>query len=134
MTDVGVKMLLTTGRTLAQGRAMELGKLSKEYQDAVAVCEVGSTVLDVLGVADGDHVRVESLLGSIIVRVKLDHQAGPGVAFMPCGPYANAIMGSDTEESGMPDFKGVQCTVFAAKSERILTPAQLLGRITEGDV
>jgi formylmethanofuran dehydrogenase subunit D len=133
MTDVGVKILVTTGRTLAQGRAMELGKLSKEYQDAVAVCEVSSTVLEVLGIADGDSVRVESPLASVVVRAKLNRRAEPSVAFMPCGPYANMLTGSYTEESGMPEFKGIQCTIFAASSERILTPAQLLGRITEGD-
>lgn len=112
---------------------MELGKLNRAYQDAVALCEVDSLTLEVLGLADGDHVRVESLLGSVVVRVKMNRRAEPGIAFMPCGPYANAVVGSDTEETGMPDYKGIQCSLFPAKGEPILTPSELIERVISGD-
>lgn len=111
---------------------MELGKLTREYQEAVAVCHVDSVTLEVLGLQDGEHVRVESLLGSIVVRVKLNRRAEPGIAFMPCGPYANAVLGSDTEETGMPDYKGIQCSLFPAKDEPILSPAELMERAMTG--
>jgi formylmethanofuran dehydrogenase subunit D len=38
MNSGSVKVLLTSGRTLSQGRAMEKGKITSDYEDAVAVC------------------------------------------------------------------------------------------------
>jgi formylmethanofuran dehydrogenase subunit D len=113
---------------------MELGKLAREYQQAVAVCEVDSVTLDVLGLKDGENVRVESLRGSVVVRIKLSRRMEPGVAFIPCGPYANAVLGSDTEETGMPDYKGVTCRLFPAIQDRILSPAELVARAMSGEI
>ena len=132
MSRVGVETLVTSGRTLKQGRAMELGKLGPEYLKEVAICEMDKVTLGALGIEEGDPVRVETLHGSVVVTSKIDRRAEPGVVFIPCGPYANAITGSDTEESGMPDFKGVSAQIFAAKGESVLDVKQLLKQIVEG--
>ncbi len=132
MSAVGVNVLLTSGRTLKQGRGMEIGKLTKDYFDAVAICEMDSSTLDVLGIEDGDPVKVETDVGSVIVFGKLDRRAEPGIAFMPCGPYVNAISDSDTLETGMPMFKAIQAKVFPAKGETVLSVEDLLKKILEG--
>lgn len=126
MNKVGVSALLTSGRTLKQGRAMELGKMSKDYFDEVAVCEMDSTSLNVLEITEGDPVLIESAFGKVIVRSRLDKLAEPGVVFIPCGPYANMVTGSNTEESGMPNFKNIPVAVYSAKGEKVLTVEQLL--------
>ena len=126
MSKVGVKVLLTSGRTLVQGRAMEKGKLSDEYIDAVALCELGQVSLNVLGINDGDLILVETIHGSVVVRSKLTRSADPGIAFMPVGPYFNSVMGSETHESGMPRFKSINAQIFGAKDEEILSLTQLL--------
>ena len=126
MGSVGVDVTLVSGRTLKQGRGMEIGKLSKEYFDAVAICEVDSTTIEVLGLEEGDSVKVETDFGSVIVMCTLDRRAEPGVAFMPCGPYANLIIASDTLESGMPGFKTVPAKLFPAKGEPVLSVEELL--------
>ena len=132
MSRVGVEALVTSGRTLKQGRAMELGKLGPEYLKEVAICEMDKVTLGVLGIEEGDPVCVEILHGSVVVTSKIDRRAEPGVVFIPCGPYANAITGSDTEQSGMPDFKGVSAKIFAAKGETVLGVEELLKQIVEG--
>ncbi|MHA2236038.1 MAG: molybdopterin dinucleotide binding domain-containing protein [Candidatus Thorarchaeota archaeon] len=131
MSTVGVKAILTSGRTLKQGRAMEIGKLSVEYFEEVSVCEMDKLTFDVLGIEAGDPVRVETIHGSVIVKSRLDRRAEPGVVFIPCGPYANAITGSDTEGTGMPDYKSIGAQIFAAKGERILSVKEILTKMVE---
>ena len=133
MNDDGVQVYLTTGRTLRQGSSMESGKLTREYQDAVAVCEMDETSLDALGVVDSGLVRLESEYGSVVVKAKLNRRASAGIVFVPCGPYANVVLGPDTGESGMPEFKGLLCRVFAAQGEQILSPSELLLQMASGD-
>ena len=87
MSAVGVKAVVTSGRTLKQGRGMELGKLSNDYFEEVSVCEMDKVTFDALGIEAGDSVRVETIYGSVIVKSRLDRRAEPGVAFIPCGPY-----------------------------------------------
>ncbi|MFW9788549.1 MAG: molybdopterin dinucleotide binding domain-containing protein [Candidatus Thorarchaeota archaeon] len=132
MSHVGVKTLLTSGRTLKQGRAMEMGKLGPEYLKEVAFCEMDKATLEALGLEEGQPVRVETIHGSVVVSSKLDRRAEPGVVFIPCGPYANAVTGSDTEGTGMPDFKSVPAQLFAAKGESVLDVEQLLKQMVEG--
>ena len=132
MSRVGVEALVTSGRTLKQGRAMELGKLGPEYLKEVAICEMDKVTLEALGIEEGDPVCVETIHGSVVVTSKIDRRAEPGVVFIPCGPYANAITGSDTEQTGMPDFKSVTAKIFAAKGETVLGVKELLKHIVEG--
>jgi len=132
MSAVGVKAVVTSGRTLKQGRGMEIGKLSSEYFEEVSVCEMDQVTFDALGIEAGDSVRVETIHGSVIVTSRLDRRAEPGVVFIPCGPYANAITGSDTEGTGMPDYKSIEAQIFPAKGEKVLSVKELLSKMVEG--
>ncbi|TFF96242.1 tRNA CCA-pyrophosphorylase [Candidatus Thorarchaeota archaeon] len=130
---MGVEVTLVTGRTLRQGRAMEKGKLTAEYAQAVGYCELSSSVLEVLEIDEGDAVSVESYHGSVVVIAKENAKMDPGMAFIPCGPYANVVIGSETAETGMPDFKGTRVKVFPAESQPMLDPKELLTSILEED-
>jgi len=132
MSAVGVKALVTSGRTLKQGRGMEIGKLSSEYFEEVSVCEMDQVTFDALEIEAGDPVRVETIYGSVIVTSRLDRRAEPGVVFIPCGPYANAITGSDTQGTGMPDYKSIGAQIFSAKGEKVLSVKELLSKMVEG--
>ena len=133
MSKVGVKVLLISGRTLKQGRGMEIGKLTKDYFDAVSICEMDKTTLETLGLEEGDPVKVETDLASIIVYGKLDRRAEPGIVFIPAGPYANALTDSDTEQTGMPNFKGIPATLFPAKGEKVPSIKEVLAQMMEGE-
>jgi formylmethanofuran dehydrogenase subunit D len=133
MSRVGVETLLTSGRTLKQGRTMELGKLGLEYLQEVGICEMDKVTMEALGLEEGDAVRVETIHGSVVVKSKIDRRAEPGVVFIPCGPYANAVTGPDTEGTGMPSFKSVSAQLFAAKGENVPDVEALLKQMTEGE-
>ena len=110
---------------------MEIGKLSEDYFQAVAICEMDKTTLETLGLQEGDPVLVETDAGSIVVKSAVDRRAEPGVVFIPCGPYANAVTGSDTLESGMPAFKSITARLSAAKGKKVPTVEELLRKMME---
>jgi len=121
MTAKSVRVLVTSGRTLGQGRAIEKGKTSQEYVDAVAVCELGTTAFEALGIEEGDVVVVRSENGKTVVKSKLNEDVQAGTAFMPCGPYFNALVGSYTQQTGLPEFKAVEATVSPAPNSKVLS-------------
>jgi formylmethanofuran dehydrogenase subunit D len=111
---------------------MEIGKFSKEYFDAVSICETDKSTLETLGIKEGDSIIVETEIGKVVVTSKIDRRAESGVVFIPCGPYANAVTSSDTLESGMPAYKAVPARIYAAKGESVLSVEELLKKIIEG--
>ncbi|TFG33937.1 hypothetical protein EU527_06015 [Candidatus Thorarchaeota archaeon] len=133
MSRVGVSAILTSGRTQKQGSGMELGKLSKDYTDEVAVCEMDLTTLKALGIEEGAPVKVKSAFGSVVVRSRIDKRGAPGIVFIPCGPYANMVIDSTTESCGMPDFKGTPVEIFVAESCSVLSIEEILEEILGGD-
>jgi len=101
---------IITGRTIEQGANIE-NKLSQEYFDACAMCEVGVGDLDELGVSEGSNVRVSTDFGSVVVPVSLCEGNPTSIVFIPMGPWANAVVNPDTHGCGMPGFKGVLGTI-----------------------
>jgi formylmethanofuran dehydrogenase subunit D len=80
-----------------------------------------------LGIKSGSNIQVSSKYGSVIVKAKKNTRgANPGLVFIPCGLWANAICGDETFGMGMPMFKGFQVEVQAAPNEPVLTLNELL--------
>jgi len=51
----------------------------------------------------------------------------PGIVFIPCGIWANALCGDDTYSMGMPLFKGFPVEVEPAlQTDTVLTLDELL--------
>ena len=50
----------------------------------------------------------------------------PGMVFIPCGLWANAICGDETYGMGMPLFKGFPVDVEPAPNKPVLTLDELL--------
>ena len=126
---VGQKLnaILITGRTIDQGVGKEMGKGSKEYFDSTAVCFIDKSDMLKLGLRSGTNVQVTSKYGSVIVKaVKFPSGITPGMVFIPCGLWANAICGDETFGMGMPMFKGFPVEIEAAPNEVVLTLDELL--------
>ena len=71
-----------------------------------------------LGVKDGERVKVTTESGSIVLVAKKSLRIrSPGSAFIPYGPWANFIMGSDTDGTGMPLLKGVSAQIEPTDEE-----------------
>jgi formylmethanofuran dehydrogenase subunit D len=117
-----VKVTVISGRSLSQARSRELGKFSEEYSRSVAVCELDPDDMKELGVLDGDHVRVKTEFGEVILRASVSRQAPhKRVAFIPYGAWASMLFGTATHTSGMPTLKGVKATVEKAAEAKIAT-------------
>ncbi len=129
MIGMGQKTQLTliTGRTIDQGVGKELGKSSQEYYDTAAVCFLDPVDMTKIGIKNGATVQVTSKFGSVTVKAKhFQRGCHVGLAFIPCGLWANAVCGDDTYSMGMPLFKGFPVEVEAAAGKPILTLDELL--------
>ena len=127
MVEQKVHAILITGRTIDQGVGKEMGKGSKEYFDSSAICIIDESDMIKLGIKSRTNVKVTSKYGSVIVKAaKNPYGSNPGLVFIPCGLWANAICGDETFGMGMPMFKGFTVEVEAAPNQAVLTLDGLL--------
>jgi formylmethanofuran dehydrogenase subunit D len=127
MTAKKLQLTLITGRTIDQGVGKEMGKGSQEYFDTAAVCFLDKADLAKLGIKRGASVQVTSRFGSVIVKaIEYPRGVQPGLAFIPCGLWANAVCGDTTFSMGMPLFKGFPVEVEPAPGKPVLTVDELL--------
>lgn len=102
--------ILITGRTTKQGRAIHRGKESKDFLDEVATLQMNAADMAGLGVGDGDQVRLFTEHGETLLRCKKT-DIPAGLVFVAYGGFVNKLVGSDTQGTGMPDFKGIRVQV-----------------------
>ena len=127
MVEQKLHAILITGRTIDQGVGKEMGKGSKEYFDSSSICVIDEADMKKLGIKSRANVKVTSKYGSVIVKAtKNPYGSNPGLVFIPCGLWANAICGDETFGMGMPLFKGFQVEVEPAPDQVILTLDELL--------
>ena len=113
-----MKVSLVTGRTIDQGCSKESGKLSPEYMDYAATCELDPEDMKKLKVREGRNVKVTTKFGSVIVKVKKSRrEPHPGVVFIPYGPWSNVIVDPKTHGTGMPSLKGIDAHIEPTKEE-----------------
>jgi len=127
-----MEFTLVTGRTVAQGEAIETGKTLDKFSQAAAIVELDPEDMFKMGVKEGDVVKVTSQHGSVAVRVvKSQNAPHQGVAFMPLGPWANVLVGGETSGTGMPSFKGIQVKIEPAPEEKVLSSRELILSLIE---
>jgi formylmethanofuran dehydrogenase subunit D len=122
-----IKVILITGRNLEQGTSKSIGKFSKEYMEKLAICELDPEDLKSLGIESGQNIKIKTNYGEVIVKAIESKQAPhKGIAFMPYSIWANLLLGSSTNSSGMPTFKGIEAIIDVAKEGKILDLNELL--------
>lgn len=128
-----IEVTLISGRTIGQGEAMERSKLSQEYTDKTAICELDPKDMAKLGVKEGDSVRATSETGDVVLKA-VEATQGPheGIAFIPLGPWANAITGTGSDSTGMPPFKGIPVKIEPAKDAKVLSAKELMAEVYRG--
>jgi len=99
-------LTLISGRTLKQAHAMHVGKDSEAYREATTIISMHPNDLARLALADGQRVALTSPHGRVEVTAEAS-DIPQGLVFIPMGPTANALVGPDTEGTGMPAFKGL---------------------------
>ncbi|NYT00790.1 MAG: hypothetical protein GKB99_03585 [Methanocellales archaeon] len=125
MRKIDVKLI--SGRSIEQGIQIE-NKMSSEYCDVAAVCELNEKDISKLGIKDQANVTIKSKFGDVVVRARTDNRNPPGIAFIPIGPWANAVIGPVTGGCGTPQFKGVDVEVMLT-FDSVLSIKELLGVI-----
>ncbi|MCE8423766.1 MAG: tRNA CCA-pyrophosphorylase, partial [Candidatus Methanoperedens sp.] len=102
--------ILITGRTINQGATIE-NKTSSDYQGATALCELNSKDIGILGIKPESRISVKTDHGEVVVKIKENNGNPDGMAFIPMGPWANAVVDPDTKGCGMPGFKGIKAQI-----------------------
>lgn len=120
-----LNVTLITGRTINQGATIE-NKTSSDYREATAYCELNSKDIGLLG-EPGGNVLVKTDHGEVVVKLKENNGNPDGLAFIPMGPWANAVVDPDTKGCGMPGFKGIPADVECT-DEKILLMKELIAR------
>ena len=100
-------MILTTGRTLNQGKTMLEGKTSDEYLSEISTCQLDQSDLEELNLKENDFVSIKSDYGSAVVKIKKSKYAQKGIAFMTLGIIANILVNPKTDATGMPSLKNI---------------------------
>lgn len=118
--------ILITGRTINQGATIE-NKTSLDYQNATAYCELNPDDIQKLGISPGSNVSVTTDHGDVVVKLKENRGNPDNIAFIPMGPWANAVVNPDTSGCGMPGFKGVKARIDPTDS-KILSMKDLIAR------
>ena len=104
------RFILITGRTTKQGRSVHLGKESKEFLEEISTLQMNPKDIEVLGLQEGGQVRLSTRDGSAVVKFKKG-DVPQGLVFIAYGGFINALVGSDTQATGMPNTKGIEVEV-----------------------
>ena len=125
-SEDSIQVNLITGRTVQQGRALEGNKHSDVYTRAAGIVELDPIDMKKLKIYTGTVVKVTTAHGSVNVRAVISTNAPhPGLAFIPMGPWGNAILDTDIYSIGMPSFKGVPATITPVQ-EKVLSALELM--------
>jgi len=106
-----LEVTLTTGVTLKQGAQIESSRYVKDYIDAAAVCLMNPEDMAQLGVKEGSNVKVTTEAGSVVVKASAYKGNSRGLAFIPRGPWAEAVISAKTRGTGMPHFKEMNAMI-----------------------
>jgi formylmethanofuran dehydrogenase subunit D len=126
-----VIVILNSGRTSQQGVGLELGKISDEYFESVSYIELSPEDADSLNIKAGDNIKVETNYGSVVVSTKVSKKLNAGESFFPYGLWANQVIGTDTEGTGMPLYKGIEAKITASK-KKVASLTDLVAKIKGG--
>ncbi|VVB94796.1 Molybdenum-containing formylmethanofuran dehydrogenase 1 subunit C [uncultured archaeon] len=119
-----LKVTLITGRTISQGVNLE-NKTSSDYMEATASCELNTKDIELLG--KPKYVKIRTEYGDVVVKLKENSSNPSGIAFIPMGPWANAVVDPDTKGCGMPGFKGIPAEIDATEN-KVLLLKELMAR------
>ena len=107
------QLTLITGRTRDQADGLHRGKETEAYRQATELVEMNAEDMTRLGIEEEMRVQVRTSTGSVEVPARAG-DLPPGLIFMPLGPAANALIGTETEATGIPPFKGLEVEVEPA--------------------
>ncbi len=106
---------MISGRTLAQGAGCE-SKMSSDFFKAVSICHLSVNDFKYLELSEGKNVLIKNAYGQVVLTAKMDAGLPDSMVFIPMGPWANVVVGTETGGCGTPHFKGLEVDVAATNS------------------
>ncbi len=126
VADSMIEFLLNTGSTIEEGRLAKGGsKLTEEYTQECAVCEMNSLDFQAMGAPQRVLISTRDGRRSVAVYARAAYSVEPGQIFMPRAIWANVVVDPETFSTGSPLYKGslvkVQPTLDDVLDARDLT-------------
>lgn len=109
------RFILNSSRTANQGKLINVGKFSEEYQTLTSTMTMAAEDMSAIGLAEGQTALIRTEFGEAAFKC----QAGKvplGMIFVPYGPPTCRLMGGDTGGTGMPTSKGWEVEVVPQAS------------------
>jgi formylmethanofuran dehydrogenase subunit D len=124
-----LELVLTTGRTLKQGIAMEKNKLGMKYEKEAGGIELDTSDADTLKASNGVILKVESAFGEVFLSCRISRNHHPGIAFIPMGPWANVLVDPETHGTGMPSYKNINIKITLAPNKKRTSITDLIKQL-----
>ena len=129
-----ITLKLITCRSVQQGVAMKKVKTSQKYYAAASINHLHEDDMKKAGIMANTNVRVTSKDGTIVVKaVRTREDLVPGLAHIPMGPWANAIVSAYTYSTGEPCFKGFPVDIEPAENEKVMGAVELIQTLCYGE-
>ncbi len=106
-----IEVLLTTIRTIKQGKSADSDKTSIEYFNEVAIVLLHKEDMKRLSVENNDPVKIRTKYGEVIVKVREAEETKEGIGLVPVGLWANMTTGNSIQSNGIPLFKNIRATI-----------------------
>ena len=126
-TDEEYPFILTTGRVLEHwhgGTMTRHSQLDGLYPEALV--EINPVDASMLGIFDGQSVRVVSRRGSVVLRASVTEKTTAGVVFIPFHFHEAAanLLTIDAldPQAKIPEFKACAVQVFPAREKDLVNP------------
>ncbi len=112
------EVTLTTGRTLTQGVGSEKGKSSELYSKETSTLLMDPEDMKEMDLHLKDPVKIKTEEAEVVLRADKSNDAPhKGIIFLPYGPFANKLIGTNTDSTGMPDFKNIKAELELTEEE-----------------
>ena len=125
-------LILITCRTIAQGVALEGGKVSRENVRAAGICAFDKEDFKKLDCLVGTPVKVTTDFGEVLVYSTISEEGPhPGIISIPMGPWANQVVNPDSQSCGTPTYKGMKASVEPIPNGKVLGAVELINTLKE---
>jgi len=123
------EFLLNTGSTIEEGKLAKGGrKLSLEYTQECAVCEINPEDFRSLGSPQKVRVVARDGLHSVVVWAYASDTLEPGQVFMPRAIWSNMVVDPETFSTGSPLYKGSPVRIEPS-NEEVLSASDLVSML-----
>lgn len=128
LTEPEFKFIIITHRDIFQNTAQESSRFSDQYAELSSVIRLDKDDMTKMGLKAGDLVVAKNTSLRVVLKVENSvlEQPHPGIAFMINGPWANALVTTDTGGTGVPAFKKIEVMISRSKGEKITSLVDLI--------